>query len=230
MQFIAKVNNNNWTLEQEEARHLKVVRFKIGDTINLFDGKGGLWLGKIEILTDKSASGTILKTLTPFKPKRKITLCFSVISRPATEELLNMCTQAGVFALKPVISQRCEKDLIKKWQTKQERWGQIILSAAKQCHTPYLPVLLEPQNFSDAVQNIKEKALICYEEEHTLPLLEQVKKLNSENLTIFIGPEGGYAESEIALAKQNNIIPVSLGDFILRAQSAAFAAVWGAMQ
>ena len=77
MQFIAKVNNNTWVLEQEEARHLKVVRFKVGDTINLFDGKGGLWLGKIETLTDKSASGSILKTLKPFTPKRKITLCFS---------------------------------------------------------------------------------------------------------------------------------------------------------
>jgi len=230
MQFIAKVNNNTWTLDEDEARHLKVVRFKTGDTINLFDGKGGLWLGKIETLTDKFASGTILEILKPFKPKRKIILCFSVISRPATEELLNLCTQAGVYALKPIISARCEKDLIKKWQTKQERWNQIILSAAKQCHTPYLPQILEPQNFSDAVQNLKTKALICYEDEHTLPLLSAVQKLNAEELTIFIGPEGGYEPSEIELAKKNNVISVSLGDFILRAQSAAFAAVWGAMQ
>ena len=230
MQFIAKVNNNTWVLEGDEARHLKVVRYKIGDTVNLFDGKGGLWLGKIETLTDKSASGTIIKTLTPFRPKRKITLCFSVISRPATEDLLNLCTQAGVYAIKPVISQRCEKDLIKKWQTKQERWEQIILSAAKQCGSPYLPVLLEPQNFADAVKETKKPALICYEEEHTLPLLTEIQKLNAEELTIFIGPEGGYESSEIELAKQNNIISVSLGDFILRAQSAAFAAVWGAMQ
>ena len=230
MQFIAKVNQNTWTLEQDEARHLKVVRFKAGDSINLFDGKGGLWLGKIETLTDKAAGGIILKTLKPFTPKRKITLCFSVISRPATEELLNLCTQAGVFAIKPVLSKRCEKDLIKKWQTKQERWAQIILSAAKQCGTPYLPTLLEPQNFADAVKEIKEPAIICYEDEHTLPLLEQINKLNPKNLTIFIGPEGGYAPEEITLAKQNKIISVSLGDFILRAQSAAFAAVWGAMQ
>ena len=230
MQFIAKVNNNTWVLDQEEARHLKVVRFKVGDTINLFDGKGGLWLGKIETLTDKSASGRVLKTLKPFTPKRKITLCFSVISRPATEELLNLCTQAGVFAIKPVLSKRCEKDLIKKWQTKQERWEQIILSAAKQCGTPYLPTLLEPQNFADAIRETKEPALICYEDEHTLPLLSAVQKLNAEELTIFIGPEGGYEISEIELARKNNILSVSLGDFILRAQSAAFAAVWGAMQ
>jgi RNA methyltransferase, RsmE family len=230
MQFIAKVNNNTWTLDEDEARHLKVVRFKTGDTINLFDGKGGLWLGKIETLTDKSASGQIIKTLTPFKPKRKITLCFSVISRPATEELLNLCTQAGVYAIKPVISQRCEKDLIKKWQTKQERWEQIILSAAKQCGSPYLPQILEPQNFVEAVKEAKKPALICYEDEHTLPILTEIQKLNPEELTIFIGPEGGYEPEEIVLAKQHNILSVSLGDFILRAQSAAFAAVWGAMQ
>ena len=230
MQFIAKVNNNTWVLDQEEARHLKVVRFKVGDTINLFDGKGGLWLGKIETLTDKAASGSILKTLKPFTPKRKITLCFSVISRPATEEILNLCTQAGVYAIKPIISKRCEKDLIKKWQTKQERWEQIILSAAKQCGTPYLPTLLEPQNFADAVKETKAPAIICYEDEHTLPFLQEIQKLNPKNLTIFIGPEGGYEPEEIALAKQNKIISVSLGNFILRAQSAAFAAVWGAMQ
>ena len=148
----------------------------------------------------------------------------------ATEELLNLCTQAGVYAIKPIISKRCEKDLIKKWQTKQERWEQIILSAAKQCGTPYLPTLLEPQNFADAIKETKAPAIICYEDEHTLPFLQEIQKLNPKNLTIFIGPEGGYEPEEIALAKQNKIISVSLGDFILRAQSAAFAAVWGAMQ
>jgi len=93
-----------------------------------------------------------------------------------------------------------------------------------------LPTLLEPQNFADAIRETKEPALICYEDEHTLPLLSAVQKLNAEELTIFIGPEGGYEISEIELARKNNILSVSLGDFILRAQSAAFAAVWGAMQ
>ena len=123
-----------------------------------------------------------------------------------------------------VVSLFGDANLLKKWDTKQERWGQIVLAAAKQCEIAKIPQILPPLNFEDALKNLKTPALICYEDEQKTSITEQIPTV--KDIAIFIGPEGGYAEEEIALAKSYGVKPVSLGANILRAQTAAACAVW----
>ncbi len=219
-QYLAQINGNNFTLSKEEAHHLKVARYTTGQEIKIFDGCGKKYLARLT----SAQGGEIIKTLPSRELKRNITLYFSAISRPATEELLDLCTQAGASTFCPVFSKFCDANLLKKWDTKQERWGQIVLAAAKQCEISKIPQILPPLDFEDALKNLKTPALICYEDEQKTQLTEKIP--TGKDIALFIGPEGGYAEEEIALAKKYNIKPVTLGANILRAQTAAACAVW----
>jgi len=219
-QYLAQINGQNFTLSKEEAHHLKVARYTAGQEIKIFDGCGKKYLARLTSLQ----GGEIIKQIPNRELKRNITLYFSAISRPATEELLDLCTQAGASVFCPVFSKFCDANLLKKWDTKQERWGQIVLASAKQCEIAKVPQILPPLNFNDAIKNLKTPTLICYEDEQKTHITAQIP--TGKDVAIFIGPEGGYAQEEIALAKNNGIIPVTLGANILRAQTAAACAVW----
>lgn len=229
-QFLAEVNGTSFTLPEEEARHIKVSRVKCGQNVKLFDAKGNKYEGVLDYCDGKHANGTIQKTLPAILPKRQITLCFCAISRPATEDLLDKCTQAGVFAFQPVFSARSDAELLKKWETKLSRWQQIALAAAKQCETPLIPQIYAPLNFGNVVKKFS-KGLICYEDENKTQIKEGLAKFaETEPVAVFIGPEGGFEEDEIKFAKANGLICVSLGTNILRAETAATVACWAALQ
>jgi len=219
-QYLAQINDNKFTLSKEEAHHLKVARYTTGQEIKIFDGCGKKYLARLT----STQGGEIIKPIPSRELKRNITLYFSAISRPATEELLDLCTQAGASTFCPVFSKFCDPNLLKKWDTKQERWGQIVLASAKQCEIAKVPQILPPLNFSEAIKNLKTPALICYEDEQKIHITQQI--VSAKDYAIFIGPEGGYAEEEIALAKNYGVQVVTLGVNILRAQTAAACAVW----
>ena len=229
-QYLAKISNHTFTVDKQEARHLKVARVYCGQEIKIFDGKGSKYLAKTETLSDKAASGIILKPLPAAPLKREITLYFSAVSRSAAEDIIDKCTQAGVSIFVPVFSEYSDKDLLKKWQTKQERWQQIALAACKQCENPSLPQIMPPVSFEQAVKNLKMQAFICYESEQETSLLTCLQQTQDVCLALFIGPEGGYTLNETQLARQHNIKSVSLGRNILRAETAAAVACWAAQQ
>ena len=219
-QYLATISGQSFTLSKEEAHHLKVARYTVGQEIKIFDGCGKKYLARLT----SAQGGEIIKTL-PSRPlKRNITLYFSAISRPATEELLDLCTQAGAGTFCPVFSKFCDQTLLKKWDTKLDRWGQLVLASAKQCEIAKIPQILPPLTFNEAIKNLKMPALICYEDEQKTHITKQIP--TGKDVAIFIGPEGGYAEEEITLAKNNGVKPVTLGANILRAQTAAACAVW----
>ena len=229
-QYLAAIKGASFYLSEEETRHLKVARVKQGQTIKIFDGEGKKYLAELSDFNGKQACGSIQSALPCVLPKRKITLCFCAISRPATEDLLDKCTQAGVFAFQPVFSARSDAELLKKWETKLSRWQQILTAAAKQCETPLIPQIYAPVSFSEAVKQY-HKGIICYEDERQTPLTAALANFKEgEDISIFIGPEGGFTEDEIKLAKQSGLLCVSLGSNILRAETACTVACWAALQ
>jgi len=228
-QYLADISGENFTLCQDEARHLKVARSRIGDDIKIFDGKGKKFSARITALTDKSASGIINAEIFSPAPEREIHLYFSAISRPATEDLLDKCTQAGAYAFHPVISARSDADLLKKWDSKLPRWQSILLAACKQCEMPRIPFVYPPVDLKTAMKAAMP-AIVCYEGERTKSIIDALSKIPNGAVAIFIGPEGGYSDEEAKTFSAAKIIPVSLGINILRAETAALAACWAAMQ
>lgn len=229
-QYLADISKDRFTMDKEEAHHLKVARLHIGAEIKIFDGKGSKFLARLTALSDKSACGEILKPLPAPTLKRNITLYFSAVARAAAEDIIDKCTQVGVSRFAAVLSKFSEKDLLKKWETKYSRWHQLALAACKQCENPSVPIIEKPLPFEEAITKLSTPAIICYEDENKTSIIDYIQTIKTKDLSIFIGPEGGYDKAEIAFAKQKGVMPVTLGQNILRAETAAAAACWAALQ
>ena len=224
-QYLADIKEKEFFLNDTEAHHAcAVARHEVGDEIRVFDGKGKQFLGRIDTVQKKFVRGTLL---TPFAVSRaplSLILCFVPNSRTGLEEVLDKGTQLGVTAVLPLVSARSEYDMLKKWDGKTTRWEQIMVSACKQCNTPFIPTLLPPKHFAEALRE-NTPSLLAYEAEQTHTLAWGLTELkNPKTLRVFIGPAGGWTDEEVALAKAHGVLPVTLGVNILRAETACIAA------
>ena len=225
-QYFADIKPTEFFLVDAEAHHAcAVARHREGDIIRVFDGTGKQFKGCIDKIQKKFVRGTLLEVCPVQRVALDVTLAFVPNSRTGLEEVLDKGTQLGVSAFLPLMSQRSEYDVLKKYDGKNERWQQIMLSACKQCNTPFLPQILPPQCFVDAVQDIQTPALLAYEAERAHTLDWGMKQLHSpQKIRVYIGPAGGWTEEEGALANTHGILSVSLGVNILRAETACIAA------
>lgn len=224
-QYLADIKETEFFIEGEEAHHLlEVARRKPGDEIRVFDGKGLQYTARLDRAQKNFARGALLKKLNAPQAALSIELCFAPTSRNTLEDVLDKCTQLGVSSFQPIITERSEFDLFKRWETKAERWNQIILSACKQCDTPYVPVLHEPVDFLKSI-SVCKPSLLAYEAEESHTLAWGLEKLNNPAaLRVYIGPAGGWTDEEVVVAAQYNVLSVTLGNHILRAETACIAA------
>src|SRR5262249_27159262 len=147
------------------------------------------------------------------------------------EWVLQKCTELGVAAFVPLLCERAVAVVEGAGTTKRRRWERIVVEAMEQCGGTRLPEICEPQPLMQALASLTkgELALIPWEEERTTTLraaLRAAQVANSElrEVRLFIGPEGGFAAGEVAEARRQGAIPVTLGPRILRAETAAVVA------
>ena len=223
-QYFADIKQTEFFLNDAEAHHAcAVARHKEGDEIYVFDGKGKQYKGRIDKIQKKFVRGTLLAPCVVRRVDLNLTLAFVPNSRTGLEEVLDKGTQLGVSTFLPLISARSEYDVLKKYDGKNDRWQQIMLSACKQCNTPFVPQILPPQKFSQAIAASKP-SLLAYEAEQTHTLawgLEQLKR--PQSLCVYVGPAGGWTDEEVSLAQNRGVLPVTLGVNILRAETACIA-------
>ena len=223
-QYFADIKQTEFFLNDTEAHHAcAVARHKEGDVIRVFDGTGKQFRGRIDKVQKKFVRGTLLEPCVVRKVPLDLTLAFVPNSRTGLEEVLDKGTQLGVSAFLPIVSARSEYDVLKKYDGKNDRWHQIMLSACKQCDTPFIPQILPPVKFEQALLQ-PGPALLAYEAEltHTLAWgMEQLKSPTS--VRVYVGPAGGWTKEEVALAQERGVLPVTLGVNILRAETACIA-------
>lgn len=223
-QYLADIKETEFFLTDDEAHHAAVVaRQKEGDEVRVFNGRGLQYVARIDKIQKNFVRGTLLQKCEVRRVPLSLTLCFVPNSRSGLEDVLDKGTQLGVAAFLPLVSARSEYDVLKKFDGKTERWHQIMVSACKQCNTPFIPQILPPVKFTQAI--VKEApSLIAYEAEHTHTLLWGLSELNNPSaVRVFVGPAGGWTDEEIDLARANHILPVTLGVNILRAETACIA-------
>lgn len=224
-QYFADIKETEFFITDEEAHHLiQVARRQEGDEITVFDGKGKQYKARIDRVQKKFVRGTLVKKLETVRPALDVELCFAPNSRSGLEDVLDKCTQIGVTSFQPILTLRSEYDVLKKWDHKNERWHQIMLSACKQCDTPFIPEIKPPVKFLNALEE-RKPSLIAYEAEETHTLAWGLETLaHPKSVRVFIGPAGGWADEEIVIAAQYGALPVTLGLNILRAETACIAA------
>ena len=204
-----------------------VLRLKPTDRIIVQDNSGWEFEVEIERITKEQALGKVItKEPGQGEPRVKITLYQALLKSDKFELVLQKGVELGVSSFVPFISERCISR--KESAAKIERWGKIIQEAAEQSERVVMPVLHPLISFEGACRSVKSPALMLWEEEKSESLKQTLQNppfKNATGISLFIGPEGGFPESEKELARQNGIAVASLGKRILRAETAGLAAV-----
>ena len=196
-----------------------VLRMKAGDRLALFDGSGPEWVGEL-LHAGKAARVRLVERLEPAPaPRRAVTLCQAVLKGERMEWVLQKGTELGVVAFRPLLTER----VVAQKEEVPARWRRIVIEAAEQCGRTVLPALHAPGQLTEALEMPGAQAL-CWENERTRTLWSYLAEGAPDVLRLFVGPEGGFTEREAEQARSAGATTVSLGEQILRAETAAVAA------
>ena len=208
----------------EDEKHIKtVLRAREGEEITLCDGEGMDYQCRIASLERGVLLDILSKEVCETEPKVKITLYQGLPKADKMELIIQKCVELGVDRIVAVSTERTIVKLDKKEAKKLERWQKIAEAAAKQSGRGKIPEIgQQVLKFKEAVAEAKELdgAIIPYEKEEETGIRQFVQGFKGESIGVFIGPEGGFAEEEIALAQDNGIRPITLGKRILRTETA----------
>jgi len=214
--------NTDITISDAELIHqmLDVFRFKIGNQVILFDGSRSEYVSEIVSLSKKEIKFKILSHSAKTPPNKNVSLHLALIKKSNFELAAEKCTEIGVVEIHPVISERSEKK-----DLNLERLNKIVKEASEQSGRVTLPRVFEVTDLETAVSQAKKDGKKCVAFHPTLFKSRDGASI-SKDIVVFIGPEGGWTEKEMELFKKNNFEIKSLGQNILRAETAAIVAVW----
>ena len=216
--------NNQISITADKARYLaSVLRCKEGDALVIFNGEGDCFRTKISKVGKKEVIVDVLEKFTcnPESPVN-ITLVQSLLKGEKMDLVIQKTTELGVREIVPVVTERSQL----RETRKTARWQKIAEEASRQSGRTVITVVHEPAFFRDIFTDNDLKGFIFYEEggeRFSDAVLSFIPHPSS--LFIVIGPEGGFTKEEVGLAKEKGLVAASLGKRILRAETAAIAAV-----
>ena len=220
--FFSKQISKDTTIEilsDTESQHcIKSLRHKVDDRILVSNGKGEIYNAKIINIEKKQVIYQNLGLNSFNQKSKKIHIAIAPPkNKTRFEWFLEKVTEIGVDIISPIICENSERDSIN-----QQRCNKILISAMKQSKTGVLPILNAPVPFQVMAKNNIEESYIAYCSKHHEIFLKKItkEKGNSKEIILFIGPEGDFSQKEINFAKSIGIKPVSLGNSILRTETA----------
>jgi 16S rRNA (uracil1498-N3)-methyltransferase len=223
--FIAdEVSGDRAALVGEHADHLVLVlRARVGQEFDIATGEAvrrgqitSVKSDRVEFELGEEVSGAGLA---------EITLALAVFKFDRMEWAIEKCTELGVSQIVPVISRRTDSHLAAASAKRMERWQRIALQAAEQSRRSAPPEIAAPIKVSDVLNFPVARRIVLAESEERTLLRDVVKPHAADDAVVLaIGPEGGWTEGELQLFRQAGWISASLGNTILRAETAAIAA------
>ena len=198
-------------LSRDEQHHAHVVRVREGEEVEVFNGRG------ISFVAKYSADGLLLSEPAPDRESRvALHLAMAIINLDKFDIVLQKATELGVRSIIPLVTERVEIRA-ERYRGKAERWRKIVFEAVKQSGRSVIPAIEEPAPFEDVVSRAGQKIIFDADSD---PATQQL----SNSVTLFIGPEGGWSEDELRLARENGCGFARLGIRRLRAETAAIVA------
>ncbi len=199
-------------LSQDETRHLKALRLRGGDFVELFNGKGRVSNGEIESF-GKNAKIRIIKTHFVAEMSPELILWTAIPKGDRADWLVEKATELGVTKIIPIIFRY---SVTKPKKNKLDRWKRLSIAASAQSKRAYLPEIANPMKFSNALKTVKDEQLIvCHHEGKPINKIRLKKKI-----ILIIGPEGGFYDGELNIKEK-----LKLSNNILRTETAAVMAV-----
>lgn len=224
-----KIINNSVTIDGEDAAHiLKVLRLKEGDLIEVCDGMGTDYIGRL-IKTARGEVEVLLEDPKPSigEPQIKVTLYQGIPKSNKMDLVIQKCVELGVYSIVPVVTARTVVNLSSpgKEEKKVARWQKIAEEAAKQSGRGIIPIVHGPVLYDEVIEQASDPIkLIPWEEARGTGLREALQSIDRpQDISILIGPEGGFEQDEVMKAKERGWKVVTLGPRILRTETAGMA-------
>ena len=230
-----EISGKNIIINQEsDIKHIiEVLRHKKGDEIVFIDEEEILYTAKLLDFSKDYLKAEIIKKEKSIRSlNTDITLVQSILKSSAQDFAIQKATELGVRAILPIISKytvvKIENE--KDKQKKIEKWQKIAIESCKQCERSKAPTILPIETFQNSLKIDFDIKIACVERTAEISLKDFLRKTNykpNQKIAVFIGPEGGWSNSEIEFLDKNNIPKVSLGNLILRAETATINALSG---
>jgi len=219
-----EVSGNRAALLGSHAQHLaRVLRAHVGQQFDIAAG-GSVRRGVVTSISDDRVEFELAEELPPGVTPR-ISLMLAVFKFDRMEWAIEKCTELGVARVIPVIARRTDAHLAHTAPNRVERWERISRQAAEQSRRSVPPEICPPLRLKDAVLQPAATRILLSESEQNRTLRQALESHAAQaDLLLAIGTEGGWASEEIALFAQSGWTSASLGNTILRAETAAIAA------
>lgn len=217
----------NIELPKDAARHIMVLRLSAGDTLTLFNGLGGEYQARItridrQRVTTEIVSHSSREAELPYR----ITLAQGIPEATKMDWIIEKSVELGVSDIIPLATQRSVVRLDKDRAEKRlSRWQAIAISAAQQCGRNRLPHIASPVGTGEYLRQMTPSPRILFSPRATETLSEWARHQKPQNITLLIGPEGGFSPEEENMAEQEGVTFLSMGARILRTETAGLAAV-----
>jgi 16S rRNA (uracil1498-N3)-methyltransferase len=212
------------TPDHAQAHYLlNVMRARAGDKVSLFNGKDGEWLARVATVAKRTCSLECELKVAAQTSVPDIWLCFAPIKKTPADYVVQKATELGASVLQPVFTRRTIVNRVNG-----ERMRANAIEAAEQSGRLSVPEVREPVAFDKllAAWPARRRLIFCDEGGDAKPIAEALRNLPDSPFAIMIGPEGGFDPTErVALRVASFVTPVSLGTRILRADTAALAAL-----
>lgn len=223
-----QIHDDYITIEGSDVNHIKnVLRMKVGEAMILCDGQGTDYHCTIDTLSNDFIQAKVVEVEdTQTELPAKIYLFQGLPKKDKMELIIQKAVELGVYQIVPVMMKRSvvKLDDKKKEQKKLERWQSIATSAAKQSGRGIIPEVVPVMSYKEAIAMAKEMDYKVLPFEHAEGM-EETKKIIKEvqgkkTVAVFIGPEGGFEDDEVAYAMESGIKSITLGKRILRTETA----------
>ena len=208
------------------AEHLvRVLRAHIGQEFDVVAG-GVVRRGRISTIDEARVDFELGPEISFIPAPVNLTLLLAIFKFDRMEWAIEKATELGVARIVPVIARRTDAHLASAAVKRTERWGRIVVQAAEQSRRTAPPEFSEPTKLQGAVSLPGSLKIVLSEVEQDVSLPDLVRgKESAGEALLAIGPEGGWTEDELDLFRKENWTSASIGPTILRAETAAIAAV-----
>ena len=214
-------------LDPRESYHLvRVLRARVGQEVEVLNGQGCIYRGRIEKANAKGTRIAIDSIEEISRPKLKVTLVQAIPKGKAMDLILRMATEIGVSMIQPVFTDHGEVQIAnERLASKVEKWRLSMIEACKQCGLAWLPELVEPVSFRKWQDQKPEEGrlrIVASLESGGRPLAELLKE-HSDACTfeVAVGPEGDFSTLEYQNLSEVDFKSVRLGANVLRVDTAA---------
>ena len=220
-------------LEGENAAHAKVLRLKNGEQVLVCDGDGAECLCEVMMSNGSYYDLAVVKRrASQSEAKIRASIYMALPKADKLEHVIQKATELGAYEVVTFPTARCiSRPDDKSLKKKLERWQKIAASAAEQCGRGRIPQVVVLDSYAQALERAAraDVAIVFYENERAHTLHDALSAAEFHTISLISGPEGGFEEEEILRAEQNGLQVCTLGNRILRCETAPLCALSAVM-